>query len=79
MVPADVRVSQLITAGLRANESTLTGESESVSKHADAIDDEEQLVLAQMRNMLFSSTTIESGTATGIVVATGRSTLYELG
>ena len=73
VVPADVRLVEV--AGLRANEASLTGESEPVAKRAApvAVD----AVLADRRDMAFKGTAVTYGRAEAIVVATGMAT--ELG
>ncbi|MDR7570867.1 MAG: cation-translocating P-type ATPase, partial [Armatimonadota bacterium] len=73
-VPADIRLAE--TAGLRADESTLTGESEPVDKDASARPDP-RTPLAERRNMAYAGTTVTAGRGVGIVVATGLRT--ELG
>lgn len=69
-VPADVRLYQ--AERLKAEESPLTGESASVEKQTAALP--EETVLGDRTNMVFSGTSISSGTARGIVVATGEDT-----
>lgn len=70
-VPADLR---LISAdNMRAQESTLTGESNSVEKTEDPID-ENSVPLAERSNMAFASTAITQGSGVGIVIATGKDT-----
>lgn len=68
-VPADIRL--ISCTNLKTNESSLTGESHSVSKHSDTIS-KSNLDLALQDNMCFSGTSITSGHATGVVVATGK-------
>lgn len=68
VVPADLRL--LDTTALNVNESSLTGESTPAEKSVRAIHDN-LTVLAERRNMAFSSTIVTSGRGTGIVVATG--------
>lgn len=65
-VPADIRLLEV--RSLRANEASLTGESEPVNKHSEVIAG--QAALGDQRNMVFSGTIITTGTAEGIVVAT---------
>ena len=72
-VPADLRI--LHAKGLRANEAVLTGESLPCDKHAGAV--AEDAPLGDRHGMLYSGTLVASGTATGLVVATGSAT--ELG
>ena len=73
-VPADVRL--LDTAELSCGEATLTGESEAVSKDAAAVLDE-STPLPDRRTMAFMGTSVVTGTARALVVATGART--ELG
>lgn len=69
-VPADIRI--LTAANLSAEEAALTGESVSARKQVEAL--EQDTVLGEQVNMLFSSTSITSGSGTGVVVATGEDT-----
>ena len=73
-VPADARL--LESAALRADESTLTGESEPISKSATAHLNGD-LPIADRTTMLYTGTTVVAGTARAIVVGTGAAT--ELG
>lgn len=72
-IPADIRV--LISRDLRINESSLTGESVSVSKNDKVI--HEKVDLGDQKNMLFAGTFVASGYGEGVVVSTGEAT--ELG
>lgn len=72
-VPADLRIMEAVR--LKAEESALTGESLPVEKHASTITDE--VSLGDRRNMLFSATSVATGNAKAMVVATGMKT--ELG
>lgn len=70
-VPADLR---LISAdNMRAQESTLTGESNSVEKTEDPIN-QDSVPLAERSNMAFASTAVTQGSGVGIVIATGKDT-----
>ncbi len=69
-VSADLRL--LVCRDLQVDESTLTGESVPIEKHAETL--ERDTVLAERRNMAYSSTLVTYGTATGVVVATGDAT-----
>ena len=69
-LPADIRLIE--SFDLRTNEFSLTGESTPQGKHSKAI--REESVLADRDNMAFVGTTVASGTATGVVVATGMAT-----
>lgn len=73
VVAADLRL--LETANLQIDESTLTGESDAVAKHPDAVD--KQARLPERANMAFRGTAVSGGSAVGIVTATGMDT--ELG
>ena len=75
MVPADARI---ITArDLFVIESALTGESEAVEKTAAAVDgatDSPTLPLSACKNIVFTGTSVQNGTAMALVVATGSDT-----
>ena len=70
VVPADMRLIE--THDLVIEESILTGESEPVQKMTEPITQES--TIGDQRNMAFSGTHVESGTASGIVVETGDDT-----
>lgn len=72
-VPADLRIIEAVR--LKVEESALTGESVPVDKHSQVIPD--QVSLGDRRNLLFSATSVATGHARAIVVATGMHT--ELG
>ncbi len=71
-VPADLRV--LLADGILADESALSGESAPVGKTADVLSRPPETDL-DARNVLFSGTAVVSGTAEGVVVATGARTI----
>ena len=70
LVAADARLME--TAMLRANEAPLTGESTPVDKQAGELATD--TALADRRNMVYLGTSILSGTASAMVVATGMAT-----
>ncbi len=70
-VPADARL--LTSAGLKSEESALTGESVPSEKDASAAV-KENAPLGDRTNMVFSGCSITYGTATAVVVATGMQT-----
>ncbi|MBN2743801.1 MAG: HAD-IC family P-type ATPase, partial [Marinilabiliaceae bacterium] len=70
-VPADMRLIK--SRDLQTVEGVLTGESAPVEKQADQIK-EKQTGLADRTNMVYASTLVTYGQATGIVVATGDQT-----
>lgn len=72
-IPADCRI--LECSYFKVNESSLTGESLIIEKHA--LDMDKDTVLAERKNMVYTSTTVATGKATVICVASGINT--ELG
>ena len=71
--PADLRV--LTAQNFLSDESALTGESSPVSKIPEKLNREEKEVFGA-KNIIFSGTSVSSGKATGIVVATGKETVF---
>ena len=69
-IPADIRL--LEAKRLQVNEASLTGESLPVNKDIAVLSGE--LALGDQKNMLFSGTLVTTGTALGVVVATGGAT-----
>ncbi len=69
-VPADLRLIKV--RDLQTDESALTGESLPVEKQAEelAVD----TTLADRHNLAYCSTLVTYGTATGVVIATGKAT-----
>lgn len=71
-VSADGRL--IAVSHFRVNESSLTGESATVSKIADAIKKRKSTSLADKSNMVFSGTLVTEGSAEFVVTATGLQT-----
>lgn len=71
MIPADLRV--LSCKDLFVIQSSLTGESLPVEK-CDGPEETGSKSIAELRNVCFLGTSVESGTATGVVVETGFKT-----
>ncbi|WP_215141274.1 cation-transporting P-type ATPase [Exiguobacterium qingdaonense] len=72
-VPADARVTQ--AEKFKVEESALTGEATTVEKKPDVV--KEEAVLADRKNMVYSGTSVATGSAKAIVTAIGEGT--ELG
>ncbi|KAF1326227.1 Potassium/sodium efflux p-type atpase, fungal-type, partial [Globisporangium splendens] len=70
IVPADIRL--VFSSDFKVNEMILTGESEDVLKRYNADMSKSQKLTAD--NMVFASTSVATGNATGIVIATGMGT-----
>ena len=73
-ISADLRIIE--AHNFTVDESILTGESLAVNKHADPIKDD-KLAISDQKNMLFSGTSVVTGRAKAVVVATALKT--ELG
>ncbi len=69
-IPADIRVME--SFNLRTNDFSLTGESMPQEKHSKAIKEASQL--GDRDNMAYLGTTVATGNAKGVVVATGMNT-----
>lgn len=71
-IPADARI--IHTASLQVNESSLTGESVPVHKHASTLATDKQLY--EQDNMVFQGTYVLAGMAHALVVETGSRTEF---
>ncbi len=71
VVPADLRLIE--THSILADESSLTGESVAVEKNVAALK-EEDLLPGDRSNMVFKTSLVTAGRATGVVVGTGMKT-----
>lgn len=72
-VPADSRVLKINSASFTIDQAVLTGESVSVSKGTQPVNDP-KAVKQDMVNTLFSGTTVVTGSALAIVTLTGTRT-----
>ena len=70
VVPADIRLFEV--HDLLIEESILTGESEAAEKNTEVL--AKEAPAGDQKNMAFSGTLVQSGSALGIVVATGDAT-----
>lgn len=70
-VPADLRIVE--ADNLRIQESSLTGEPDSVEKNEKALESAD-VALAERINLAFASTSVTSGSGVGIVTAIGKNT-----
>lgn len=77
-VPADVRLIAVDGGEVRADQSVLTGESDSVPKTVDALPRARPgaapLVAQDKANTLFAGTVVTAGRGRGVVIATGGRT-----
>ncbi|MGM0470847.1 MAG: cation-translocating P-type ATPase [Bacillota bacterium] len=69
-IPADIRIIE--SYNLRTNDVALTGESMPQEKHSNQISEERSL--ADRDNMAYMGTNVASGSAKGVVIATGEET-----
>lgn len=72
MVPADLRLIQ--SNDLFINQSSLTGESLPIEKHAENIEKTENVL--ELQNICYTGTSVVSGSALAIVVTTGDETYF---
>jgi len=71
-IPADARLIE--AEDFRADNSTLTGESHPAYKVADPVSDGQEFLWNEMPNLVFAGTAALSGSAKGVVIATGMDT-----
>jgi Ca2+-transporting ATPase len=71
-IPADARL--LEAQDFRVDNSALTGESRPAYKFADPVEDGQEFLWIEMPNLVFAGTAAVSGTAWGVVLATGMDT-----
>ena len=74
LIPADCRIVQSID--LFIGQSMLTGESLPVEKTAKPIPDVKSRPAIELSNLCFMGTTVVSGAATAVVIATGSNTYF---
>lgn len=72
IIPADLRIFK--AKDLFMSESTLTGESEPVEKHGDAITESTDIL--HYKNLAFMGTSVVSGSCVGVVVRVGKATEF---
>merc|ERR1719454_387366 len=72
-IPADLRLVEIKSTTLRIDQALLTGESVSVIKQLEAVNDT-RAVNQDKKNLLFSGTNVAQGKAIGLVVTTGQAT-----
>lgn len=78
-IPADLRILEIKTVTIKADQASLTGESDPVNKQAERLSEEEISHLVKVdiqakKNYGFSSSLVNNGTAIGIIVGTGMKT-----
>ncbi|MGC9036736.1 MAG: magnesium-translocating P-type ATPase [Verrucomicrobiia bacterium] len=73
MIPADIRI--IASKDLFINQATMTGESIPVEK-SDARETRDNISPFEFCNICFLGTSVESGSATGVVVTTGAQTYF---
>merc|ERR1711962_837105 len=72
-IPADIRILAINSTSIRVDQALLTGESVSVPKQTEAVNDL-RAVNQDKVNLLFSGTNIAAGRCLGIVIGTGQNT-----
>ena len=74
MIPADMRI--LAAKDLFVSQSSLTGESAPVEKRAEVQPNPNREAITEIDCLVFMGTNVVSGTAKGIVVATGDESMF---
>jgi len=69
-IPAEIRLTELLSTTIRVDQALLTGESLEIVKQTEVVGSEERFP----RNLLFSGTNVTYGKARGVVVGTGVNT-----
>jgi len=72
-IPADIRILEIKSTTIRIDQALLTGESVSVIKETEAINDK-RAVNQDKKNLLFSGTNVAQGKCIGLVVNVGQKT-----
>ncbi len=72
-IPADIRL--ISTINFKCDESSLTGESHDIQKHAKQLR-HKNLQISSQENMCFAGTMVKSGKATGVVTSVGKNTEF---
>lgn len=72
-VPADIRIIKL--ENFLIDESSLSGESVPVAKISETLETETEDIF-KAKNMLFTGSSVVSGKAEGVVIATGKETAF---
>nr|CAA38982.1 ATPase [Plasmodium yoelii]prf//1704358A Ca ATPase [Plasmodium berghei yoelii] len=73
--PADARIVKIFSTSIKAEQSMLTGESCSVDKYVEKLDESLKNCEIQLKkNILFSSTAIVAGRCTAVVIKIGMNT-----
>ena len=74
VVPADMRI--IAARDLFVSQSSLTGESDPLEKRPEAANESGERTLTDLTNIAFMGSTVISGTARGVVIATGSRTMF---
>lgn len=72
-IPADIRIIE--SENFTCDESSLTGESHDIEKSSATLKSK-NIPISSQTNICFSGTTVKSGKALGIVIATGKNTEF---